>query len=139
MGGRYRSTARSEWSTQEEGLVMWPAAPGCKQPVTVTTIGYGDKIPQTWIGKCIASCFSVFAISFFALPATLWRCYAAEKPEGCPATWKMYVLTGDYIPTINSENNNPNLRNKNKRTKRKLKMVRDNGSMTILGGRNMNC
>uniref|UniRef100_A0A8C2HVI6 Potassium voltage-gated channel subfamily KQT member 1 n=1 Tax=Cyprinus carpio TaxID=7962 RepID=A0A8C2HVI6_CYPCA len=37
--------------------------------VTVTTIGYGDKIPQTWIGKAIASCFSVFAISFFALPA----------------------------------------------------------------------
>uniref|UniRef100_A0A6Q2XTJ8 Potassium voltage-gated channel subfamily KQT member 1 n=1 Tax=Esox lucius TaxID=8010 RepID=A0A6Q2XTJ8_ESOLU len=37
--------------------------------VTVTTIGYGDKVPQTWVGKCIASCFSVFAISFFALPA----------------------------------------------------------------------
>uniref|UniRef100_A0A8K9UZP3 Potassium voltage-gated channel subfamily KQT member 1 n=1 Tax=Oncorhynchus mykiss TaxID=8022 RepID=A0A8K9UZP3_ONCMY len=37
--------------------------------VTVTTIGYGDKVPQTWIGKTIASCFSVFAISFFALPA----------------------------------------------------------------------
>uniref|UniRef100_A0A3B4AKZ3 Potassium voltage-gated channel subfamily KQT member 1 n=1 Tax=Periophthalmus magnuspinnatus TaxID=409849 RepID=A0A3B4AKZ3_9GOBI len=37
--------------------------------VTVTTIGYGDIIPQTWIGKTIASCFSVFAISFFALPA----------------------------------------------------------------------
>ncbi|XP_062245969.1 potassium voltage-gated channel subfamily KQT member 1 [Platichthys flesus] len=37
--------------------------------VTVTTIGYGDKIPQTWVGKAIASCFSVFAISFFALPA----------------------------------------------------------------------
>uniref|UniRef100_A0A4W5KAU0 Potassium voltage-gated channel subfamily KQT member 1 n=1 Tax=Hucho hucho TaxID=62062 RepID=A0A4W5KAU0_9TELE len=37
--------------------------------VTVTTIGYGDKVPQTWIGKAIASCFSVFAISFFALPA----------------------------------------------------------------------
>uniref|UniRef100_UPI00358EFFA6 potassium voltage-gated channel subfamily KQT member 1-like isoform X2 n=1 Tax=Myxine glutinosa TaxID=7769 RepID=UPI00358EFFA6 len=37
--------------------------------VTVTTIGYGDKVPQTWIGKIIASCFSVFAISFFALPA----------------------------------------------------------------------
>lgn len=37
--------------------------------MTVTTIGYGDKIPQTWIGKAIASCFSVFAISFFALPA----------------------------------------------------------------------
>uniref|UniRef100_A0ACB8EBC2 Potassium voltage-gated channel sub KQT member 1 n=1 Tax=Sphaerodactylus townsendi TaxID=933632 RepID=A0ACB8EBC2_9SAUR len=38
--------------------------------VTVTTIGYGDKVPQTWIGKTIASCFSVFAISFFALPAS---------------------------------------------------------------------
>uniref|UniRef100_A0A3B4FKC8 Potassium voltage-gated channel subfamily KQT member 1 n=1 Tax=Pundamilia nyererei TaxID=303518 RepID=A0A3B4FKC8_9CICH len=89
--------------------------------VTVTTIGYGDKIPQTWIGKAIASCFSVFAISFFALPAgilgsgfalkvqqkqrqkhfnrqipaavaliqTLWRCYAAEKPNGSAATWKI--------------------------------------------------
>ncbi|KAM7015309.1 potassium voltage-gated channel subfamily KQT member 1.1 isoform 2-T2 [Tautogolabrus adspersus] len=37
--------------------------------VTVTTIGYGDLVPITWIGKSIASCFSVFAISFFALPA----------------------------------------------------------------------
>ncbi|KAM9408641.1 potassium voltage-gated channel subfamily KQT member 1.1 [Pholidichthys leucotaenia] len=37
--------------------------------VTVTTIGYGDMVPVTWIGKTIASCFSVFAISFFALPA----------------------------------------------------------------------
>ncbi|RXN17176.1 potassium voltage-gated channel subfamily KQT member 1-like protein [Labeo rohita] len=41
--------------------------------VTVTTIGYGDKVPQTWIGKTIASCFSVFAISFFALPAAKIR------------------------------------------------------------------
>ncbi|XP_035646672.1 potassium voltage-gated channel subfamily KQT member 1-like [Oncorhynchus keta] len=137
--------------------------------VTVTTIGYGDKVPQTWIGKAIASCFSVFAISFFALPAgilgsgfalkvqqkqrqkhfnrqipaaasliqALWRCYVAEKPEGCPATWKMYVLTGDYIPTMNSENNSPNLRNKSKRPKRKLKMVRDNGSLTIPGEKRM--
>lgn len=37
--------------------------------ITVTTIGYGDIIPVTWLGKTIASCFSVFAISFFALPA----------------------------------------------------------------------
>ncbi|XP_077374952.1 potassium voltage-gated channel subfamily KQT member 1.1 [Festucalex cinctus] len=37
--------------------------------ITVTTIGYGDLIPQTWLGKMIASCFSVFAVSFFALPA----------------------------------------------------------------------
>ncbi|XP_037032790.1 potassium voltage-gated channel subfamily KQT member 1-like isoform X1 [Bradysia coprophila] len=37
--------------------------------ITVTTIGYGDTVPQTWMGKIVASCFSVFAISFFALPA----------------------------------------------------------------------
>ncbi|KAL1116260.1 hypothetical protein AAG570_005755 [Ranatra chinensis] len=37
--------------------------------ITVTTIGYGDAVPQTWVGKIVASCFSVFAISFFALPA----------------------------------------------------------------------
>lgn len=44
-------------------------SPSALPKVTVTTIGYGDKVPQTWIGKTIASCFSVFAISFFALPA----------------------------------------------------------------------
>ncbi|KAG1678101.1 Potassium voltage-gated channel subfamily KQT member 1 [Nymphon striatum] len=37
--------------------------------VTVTTIGYGDTVPRTWMGRIVASCFSVFAISFFALPA----------------------------------------------------------------------
>ncbi|KAI6226214.1 KQT-like 1 [Aphelenchoides fujianensis] len=36
---------------------------------TLTTIGYGDVVPQTWVGRIIASCFSIFAISFFALPA----------------------------------------------------------------------
>ncbi|KAK3098247.1 hypothetical protein FSP39_017599 [Pinctada imbricata] len=37
--------------------------------ITVMTIGYGDKVPKTWMGKIVASCFAVFAISFFALPA----------------------------------------------------------------------
>lgn len=41
--------------------------------ITVTTIGYGDTVPQTWMGKIVASCFSVFAISFFALPAVSWN------------------------------------------------------------------
>ncbi|KAK2842549.1 hypothetical protein Q5P01_012749 [Channa striata] len=124
--------------------------------VTVTTIGYGDKIPQTWIGKAIASCFSVFAISFFALPAgilgsgfalkvqqkqrqkhfnrqipaaasliqTLWRCYAAEKPNGCAATWKMYVLTPEPVTMVEADTTSPNFRKLNipkKGTKRRLK------------------
>ncbi|UJR26831.1 hypothetical protein I4U23_008144 [Adineta vaga] len=37
--------------------------------ITITTIGYGDIYPITWVGKIIASCFAIFAISFFALPA----------------------------------------------------------------------
>ncbi|XP_042267139.1 potassium voltage-gated channel subfamily KQT member 1 isoform X2 [Thunnus maccoyii] len=137
--------------------------------VTVTTIGYGDKIPQTWIGKAIASCFSVFAISFFALPAgilgsgfalkvqqkqrqkhfnrqipaaasliqTLWRCYAAEKPDGCAATWKMYVLTPMAVTTVESDNPGPYARKLNiskKGTKRRLKS-RGNGSMGVASER----
>ena len=37
--------------------------------VTFTTIGYGDKVPNSGIGKIIASIFSVLGISLFALPA----------------------------------------------------------------------
>ncbi|CAF3305391.1 unnamed protein product [Rotaria socialis] len=37
--------------------------------ITITTIGYGDVFPVTWMGKIIASFFAIFAISFFALPA----------------------------------------------------------------------
>ncbi|XP_051916732.1 potassium voltage-gated channel subfamily KQT member 1 isoform X1 [Hippocampus zosterae] len=134
--------------------------------VTVTTIGYGDKIPQTWIGKAIASCFSVFAISFFALPAgilgsgfalkvqqkqrqkhfnrqipaaasliqTLWRCYAAEKPNGCAATWKMYVLTPEAIAKVESDNSSPTIRKLNiskKVPKRMRKSMRGHGSMGV--------
>ena len=46
--------------------------------ITVTTIGYGDTVPRTWMGKIVASCFSVFAISFFALPAVS-ECKAGLK------------------------------------------------------------
>ena len=37
--------------------------------ITLTTIGYGDKVPKTWIGRLIASGFTILGISFFALPA----------------------------------------------------------------------
>ncbi|KAG7523130.1 potassium voltage-gated channel subfamily KQT member 1-like [Solea senegalensis] len=134
--------------------------------VTVTTIGYGDKIPQTWIGKAIASCFSVFAISFFALPAgilgsgfalkvqqkqrqkhfnrqipaaasliqTLWRCYAAEKPGSCAATWKMYVLTPEAVTIDTSSPNIRKLQLSKRGTKRRLKS-RGNGSVGVASER----
>ncbi|NXC43168.1 KCNQ4 protein, partial [Penelope pileata] len=37
--------------------------------VTLTTIGYGDKTPQTWLGRMLAAGFALLGISFFALPA----------------------------------------------------------------------
>ncbi|XP_053124829.1 potassium voltage-gated channel subfamily KQT member 4 isoform X2 [Hemicordylus capensis] len=37
--------------------------------ITLTTIGYGDKTPKTWLGRVLAACFALLGISFFALPA----------------------------------------------------------------------
>ncbi|XP_070341487.1 potassium voltage-gated channel subfamily KQT member 1-like [Equus asinus] len=91
--------------------------------VTVTTIGYGDKVPQTWIGKTIASCFSVFAISFFTLPATAWRCYAAENPDS--STWKIYVRKPSRNHALLSPSPKPKKSAMVK--KKKFKLDKDNG------------
>nr|XP_020042683.1 potassium voltage-gated channel subfamily KQT member 4 isoform X3 [Castor canadensis] len=37
--------------------------------ITLTTIGYGDKTPHTWLGRVLAAGFALLGISFFALPA----------------------------------------------------------------------
>ncbi|XP_078460706.1 potassium voltage-gated channel subfamily KQT member 4-like [Lampetra planeri] len=37
--------------------------------ITLTTIGYGDKCPVTWVGRLMAASFALLGISFFALPA----------------------------------------------------------------------
>uniref|UniRef100_A0A8C9TLT5 Potassium voltage-gated channel subfamily Q member 5 n=1 Tax=Scleropages formosus TaxID=113540 RepID=A0A8C9TLT5_SCLFO len=37
--------------------------------ITLTTIGYGDKTPQTWMGRLLSAGFALLGISFFALPA----------------------------------------------------------------------
>ncbi|PAV73247.1 hypothetical protein WR25_14330 [Diploscapter pachys] len=37
--------------------------------ITLSTVGYGDKTPETWPGKIIASFCALLGISFFALPA----------------------------------------------------------------------
>nr|VZI51249.1 unnamed protein product [Spirometra erinaceieuropaei] len=39
--------------------------------ITLCTVGYGDTVPQTWIGKLIAGCCAVAGVSFFALPASI--------------------------------------------------------------------
>ncbi|KAJ0064781.1 hypothetical protein NL108_013243, partial [Boleophthalmus pectinirostris] len=37
--------------------------------ITLTTIGYGDKVPQTWNGRMLGAAFSMIGVAFFALPA----------------------------------------------------------------------
>ncbi|XP_078144331.1 potassium voltage-gated channel subfamily KQT member 2-like isoform X3 [Centroberyx gerrardi] len=37
--------------------------------ITLTTIGYGDKVPKTWNGRLLAAAFSMIGVAFFALPA----------------------------------------------------------------------
>uniref|UniRef100_A0A8C1IGZ4 Potassium voltage-gated channel subfamily KQT member 1 n=1 Tax=Cyprinus carpio TaxID=7962 RepID=A0A8C1IGZ4_CYPCA len=121
--------------------------------VTVTTIGYGDKIPQTWIGKAIASCFSVFAISFFALPAGILGSGFALKVQQkqrqkhfnrqIPAAasliqtlWRCYACEKSdsctatwkmYVLTVHVMLSL--LSSQSKRYKRKPKVTRDNGSL----------
>uniref|UniRef100_A0A8C1T6G7 Potassium voltage-gated channel subfamily KQT member 1 n=1 Tax=Cyprinus carpio TaxID=7962 RepID=A0A8C1T6G7_CYPCA len=121
--------------------------------VTVTTIGYGDKIPQTWIGKAIASCFSVFAISFFALPAGILGSGFALKVQQkqrqkhfnrqIPAAasliqtlWRCYACEKSdsctatwkmYVLTVHVMSSL--LSSQSKRYKRKPKVTRDNGSL----------
>ncbi|KAJ8417013.1 hypothetical protein AAFF_G00282400 [Aldrovandia affinis] len=120
--------------------------------VTVTTIGYGDKVPQTWIGKTIASCFSVFAISFFALPSGILGSGFALKVQqkqrqkhfnrqipaaACliqtswrcyavenpdSATYKMFVRKRPVIPSSSVSSPLPK---KTVRARRKLKSEKD--------------
>ncbi|XP_040545733.1 potassium voltage-gated channel subfamily KQT member 4 isoform X19 [Gallus gallus] len=59
-----------EFATYADSL-WWGTGPPCSVPaqVTLTTIGYGDKTPQTWLGRMLAAGFALLGISFFALPA----------------------------------------------------------------------
>ena len=59
-----------EGGTGLRGESSLQASP-CSAPgqVTLTTIGYGDKTPQTWLGRMLAAGFALLGISFFALPA----------------------------------------------------------------------
>ncbi|XP_073427919.1 potassium voltage-gated channel subfamily KQT member 4 isoform X2 [Dendrobates tinctorius] len=53
--------ANNEFSTYADSL-WWGT-------ITLTTIGYGDKTPRTWLGRVLAAGFALLGTSFFALPA----------------------------------------------------------------------
>lgn len=60
--------------------------------VTVTTLGYGDALPVTYIGKLLAGVVAVIGISLFAIPAAILASGFIEhiqkthvkKPHVCP-------------------------------------------------------
>lgn len=60
-------------------------------------------MPQTWVGKTIASCFSVFAISFFALPAVgapgWWGVCTAPQPPLSSGGWRRWGPPCEQTPT----------------------------------------
>ena len=56
--------------TARPGSVTGLGAP----QITLTTIGYGDKYPQTWNGRLLAATFTLIGVSFFALPAVSPAC-----------------------------------------------------------------
>lgn len=128
--------------------------------VTVTTIGYGDMVPLTWLGKAIASCFSVFAISFFALPAGILGSGFALKVQqkqrqkhfnrqipaaACliqtswrcyavenfdSATFKMFLKQKSNVPTSSLSTPKPK---KSVKMRKKLKSTdKDNGSSAAI-------
>lgn len=72
--------------------------------ITLTTIGYGDKTPQTWTGRLLSAGFALLGISFFALPAvseTLHSSSALLVWEGfvCVHVW---VCTRSLFPRASS-------------------------------------
>ncbi|CAF0893458.1 unnamed protein product [Didymodactylos carnosus] len=62
-GGEMRGVKANDSHFESYADALWWGV------ITITTIGYGDVYPVTWVGKIIASFFAIFAISFFALPA----------------------------------------------------------------------
>ncbi|XP_027203641.1 potassium voltage-gated channel subfamily KQT member 3-like isoform X2 [Dermatophagoides pteronyssinus] len=49
--------------------------------VTMTTVGYGDKVPISWRGKTISAIFILFGFCMFALPAGIIGAGLALKLE----------------------------------------------------------
>jgi voltage-gated potassium channel len=72
--------------------------------VTLTTIGYGDMIPITPIGKILGSFITVLGVGLFALPAGLLGSAFVEElnqkkhPDRCPHCGKPLTLGHHDLP-----------------------------------------
>ncbi|MFZ0844331.1 MAG: cyclic nucleotide-gated ion channel, partial [Pseudolabrys sp.] len=59
--------------------------------ITLTTLGYGDVVPVTVLGKFFAGCTAVLGVGMFALPASILASGFAEemKRRDFLQTWRM--------------------------------------------------
>ena len=70
-----------------------------------------DQMFSSLLSVCLASVGSP-SVGWMVLclpEQTLWRCYAAEKTDFCPATWKMYVLSKEATPPVRADNASPHI------------------------------
>ena len=77
--------------------------------ITLTTLGYGDVVPVTVLGKFLAGCTAVLGIGMFALPASILASGFTEemKRRDFLQTWRMVArvpffaeLDADQIAAI---------------------------------------
>ncbi len=77
--------------------------------ITLTTLGYGDVVPITTLGKVLAGCTAVLGVGMFALPASILASGFAEemKRRDFLQTWRMVArvpffaeLDADQIAAI---------------------------------------
>jgi len=77
--------------------------------ITLTTLGYGDVVPVTVLGKFLAGCTAVLGVGMFALPASILASGFAEemKRRDFLQTWRMVArvpffaeLDADQIAAI---------------------------------------
>ena len=77
--------------------------------ITLTTLGYGDVVPISVLGKFLAGCTAVLGVGMFALPASILASGFAEemKRRNFLQTWRMVArvpffaeLDADQIAAI---------------------------------------
>lgn len=75
----------------------------CFNQITLTTIGYGDKVPKTWNGRLLGAAFSMIGVAFFALPAVSMCTMCTPSPgdadvgENCSSMFICIYMLGGHL------------------------------------------